>query len=307
MLLAGAFSVIAGPPEAHNCRVRERIAFVGRAVVDLTVRVPERAGAGRAAYGGPLVATAGGKAVNQAYAAARLGGDVALVANAGADHWGDLLVRTLDGVNLDGFRLLPGVPTGAAIIEVTPDGESYVTLALSEGAELSAEQVRDAFRRRTAEIVVCQLDLPPGALEGLSKPRLLVGSLIPSDPSVLSTLDLFVVNVFEAAAVLGVASTDAIETAEGLRDLGIPAVVVTAGADGAVVSDRGGTKRVRAEKVEVVDSTGAGDAFLGALAVDLAAGRPLTDAVATATVVGSRAVQNAGSLYQDGARVAARE
>jgi ribokinase len=287
--------------------VRERIAFVGRAVVDLTVRVPERAGAGRAAYGGPLVATAGGKAVNQAYAAARLGGDVALIANAGADHWGDLLVRTLDGVNLDGFRLLPGVPTGAAIIEVTPDGESYVTLALSEGAELSAEQVREAFRRRTAEIVVCQLDLPPSALDGLPRPRLLVGSLIPRDPSILSTLDLFVVNVVEAAAVLGVAATDALEAAEGLRDLGIPAVVVTAGADGAVVSDRDGTKRVPAPKVEVVDSTGAGDAFLGALAVDLAAGRPLTDAVATATMVGSRAVQNAGSLYRDGARVAARE
>ncbi|NMO54059.1 hypothetical protein HH310_23105 [Actinoplanes sp. TBRC 11911] len=280
--------------------MRERIAFVGRAVVDLTVRVPERAAPGRAAYGGPLVATAGGKAVNQAYAAARLGADAGLVANAGADHWGDLIVRSLDGVNLDGFRLLPGVPTGAAIIEVTPDGESYVTLALSEGAELRAEHVRAALRRRTAEIVVCQLDLPPEALGGLPRPRLLVGNLIPRDPSVLSTLDLFVVNVFEAAAVLGAAVTDPAEAAEGLRDLGIPAVVVTAGADGAVLSDRDGTKRVPAPAVEVVDTTGAGDAFLGALTAGLAAGRPLAAAVEAATVIGSRAVQHAG------ARAAAR-
>lgn len=280
--------------------MRERIAFVGRAVVDLTVRVPDRATPGRAAYGGPLVATAGGKAVNQAYAAARLGGAAALIANAGADHWGDLLTATLQraGVDLDGFQLLPGVPTGAAIVEVTPDGESYVTLALSDGAELRAEQVREAFRRRTAGIVVAQLDLPAEALEGLPRPRLLIGSLVPRNRDILSTLDLFVVNVFEAAAVLGLAKADPESAAEGLRDLGIPAVVVTAGARGAAVSDSGGTRIVAAPHVEVVDTTGAGDAFLGALAVGLAGGRSLNDAVETATVAGSRAVQRRGSLYR---------
>lgn len=282
--------------------MQERIAFVGRAVVDLTVRVPQRATPGRAVYGGPLVATAGGKAVNQAYAAARLGGDVALVANAGADHWGDLLAATLNeaGVDLDGFQLLPGVPTGAAIIEVTPDGESYVALALSDDAELSAEDVRAAFHRRTAGIVVCQLDLPAEALDGLPPSRQRIGSLIPRNPEMLSTLDLLVVNEFEAASILHRGGTDARTAAEGLRDLGIKAVVVTAGAKGAVVSDGGGTRVVEAPPVAVVDTTGAGDAFLGALAVDLAAGRPLADAVPLAILVGSQAVQHAGSLYRPG-------
>jgi ribokinase len=113
-------------------------------------------------------------------------------------------------------------------------------------------------------------------------------------------LDLLVVNEFEAANILHTAGTDARTGAEGLRDLGVKAVVVTAGARGAVVSDGSGTRVVEAPTVEAVDTTGAGDAFLGALAVDLAAGRPLVDAVTAGTKVGSQAVQHAGSLYRPG-------
>jgi ribokinase len=282
----------------HNPGVGERIAFVGRATIDLTVRVPQRATPGRASFGGPLVATPGGKALNQAYAAARLGGDVTLVANAGADHWGDQLAAELAATGVAGLRLLPGVPTGAAIIEVTPDGESYVTLALSPATELTEDQVQKAPGLRTADIVVTQLDLAADIVKALPGPRLLIGTLIPDDPSVLSALDLFVVNVYEAATVLKTAVTDARTAADGLRDLGLPAVVVTAGHEGAVYSDRDGTAAVPAPRVEAVDTSGAGDAFLGALAVDLAAGKPLADAVLTATEIGSRAVQQPGALFR---------
>ncbi|XVU21668.1 PfkB family carbohydrate kinase [Actinoplanes sp. CA-054009] len=272
----------------------ERIAVFGRANADLTVRVPHRASEGRTAFGSPLAVTPGGKAFNQACAVARLGGRAALVANAGDDEWGRMLARTLTSFGVDGseFRLLPGVPTGAAIIEVTPDGESYVTFARSPATDPSEQ---DAARVR-ADVVVAQLDVPAAAVRALPRPRLLIGNLIPSEGVDPAALDLYVVNEHEAAAVLGTTRVDAGEAVRGLLDLGIPAVVVTAGARGASYGRRSGTGAVSAPRVESVDSSGAGDAFLAALALDLSRGRPLPDAVAAAVLVGARAVQKRGSL-----------
>ncbi|WP_245923094.1 PfkB family carbohydrate kinase [Paractinoplanes atraurantiacus] len=275
----------------------ERIAVFGRANADLTVRVPHRASQGRTAFGSPLVVTPGGKAFNQACAVARLGGRATLVANAGDDEWGRMLARTLTefGVDSKDFRLRPGVPTGAAIIEVTPDGESYVTFARSPSTDPTPS---DAARVR-ADVVVAQLDVAAEAVQAIPRPRLLIGNLIPSEGVDLAALDLYVVNEHEAAAVLGTPHADAAAAVDGLLDLGIPAVVVTAGSRGASYGQRSGTGAVPAPQVKSVDSSGAGDAFLAALALDLSRGRPLPDAVAAAVLVGSRAVQQRGSLLRN--------
>lgn len=274
------------------------IAFVGRANVDLTLRVPRRPGPGRAVFAPPLTPTAGGKSLNQAYAAARLGGDAALIATAGDDDWGRLLHRTLTGagVAVDGFRLLPGVPTGAAVIEVTPDGESYVVLAPS--AELTAADVE---RARPATVLVTQLDLPWEPLAALlsrPRPRTLIGNLVPHPDFDLSTLDVFVANEHEAAAVLGEPAVPPDRAAAALRDRGIASVVVTAGPRGAAYAGKAGTGTVGAPRVTAVDTTGAGDAFLAALALHLDRDEPLADAVLAAVRVGSRAVTQLGSLLQ---------
>jgi ribokinase len=272
------------------------IAFTGRANVDLTLRVPYRPGPGRAVFAPPLVPTPGGKSLNQAYAAARLGGDAALIATAGDDDWGRLLHRTLTGagVSVDDFRLIPGVPTGAAVIEVTPDGESYVVLAPS--ADLTAADVE---RARPAEVVVAQLDLPWEPLEALlarPRPRVLIGNLVPHPDFDLAALDVFVANEHEAAAVLGEPSIPPDEAAAALRGRGIASVVVTAGPRGAAYAGRTSTGTVGAPPVVAVDTTGAGDAFLAALALHLGRGEPLADSVIAAVRVGSRAVTQRGSL-----------
>jgi ribokinase len=277
--------------------VEKRIAVVGRANADLTVRVPARASEGRTAFGSPLAVTAGGKAFNQACGIARLGGRAALVANAGDDEWGRLLARTLRDFGVDGeaFRLLPGVPTGAAIIEVTPDGEPYVTFARSPGTELRPSDVRPV----RADVIVTQLDMPAEAVEALPRPPLLIGNLIPDpglDPAFLTGLDLYVVNEHEAAAVLGTSPGGAPEAVGGLLDLGIPAVVVTAGPRGAAYGTRAGTATVPASRAEAVDTSGAGDAFLAALCLALSRGRELPDAVATAVEAGGRAIGHHGAL-----------
>ena len=274
-------------------------AVLGRANADLTVRVPHRASEGRAVFGEPLVVTAGGKAFNQACAIARLGGRAALVANAGDDGWGRLLARTLAefGVDAGRFRLLPGETTGAAVIEVTPDGESYVTFARSPGTEPTAADARGI----DADVIVTQLDIPGAAVEALPRARLLIGNRVP-DPSVatafLAELDVYVVNEPEAAAVRGDAAAGTADPVEALLGLGFRSVVVTRGARGAAYGHPGGTGTVSAPAVEAVDSSGACYAFLAALAVELGRDRALPDAVAVAVEVGSRAVRQRGSLLR---------
>lgn len=283
------------------------ITIIGRANIDLTVRVPYHPspGARQTAFGSELVATAGGKSLNQAIAVARLGGRATLVANAGADHWGHQLRTSLveAGVDISQFRLLPDVPTGAAIVEVTPDGESVIVLAISPKTELTAERVSTALAESAATVLIVQLDLPPepvvAALTEPRRPMIRVGNLVPHaamDPDLLRYLDVLVVNHHEASTMLGITGiVEPLAVAHRLRALGPPTVVVTAGADGAAYSHADHAGTVTASTVPVVDTTGAGDALLAGLVLALASGSALPDAVAQAVRAGTTAVQNKGA------------
>lgn len=283
------------------------VAFVGRANIDLTVHVPHRSRPGRSTIGSSLSASAGGKSLNQAIATARHGGRAALIANVGADAWGQQIATALTnaGVDTRHVRLVPDTTTGAAIIEVTPDGESYITLALSPATELTAHDIHHATAGLAAGAVVIQLDLPPEpvtVLLGHRRAPIVIGNLVPHpdlDPAVLKHLDALVVNRHEAAAILHTSTENLIEAATALQCLGPRTVVVTAGPHGAAYAHPHGTGTVPAPTVSIVDTTGAGDAFLGSLALDLARHTPLPDAVATAVHAGSRTVQHAGAHVAD--------
>ncbi len=220
------------------------VAFIGRANIDLTVHVPQRPGPGQTAFGSELLTAPGGKSLNQAIAVAHLGGRACLVANAGDDQWGRHLITALieAGVNAAHFRLLSGARTGAAIIEITPDGENFLVLALSPATELTAEQVNHALTRIDAPVVTVQLDMPPEPLTTVLTRRrspVLIGNLVPHpgfDRRLMNRLDVFVANQSEAAMILGLADVDPLAAAEQLRQLGPSAVVVTAGQSGAAYS-----------------------------------------------------------------------
>lgn len=280
------------------------VIFVGRANIDIAVRVPFRPGPGQTAFGSELETTAGGKSLNQAIAVRRLGGRSALVANAGDDQWGSQLMRSLTeaGVDVTHFRLLPGAPTGAAVIEITPDGENYLVLAISPATELTADQVDLALTQAQAPVTVVQLDLPPAPVvraltASPGRRRVRIGNLAPHpdfDHSLMDQLDVLVVNQYEAAAILRAAEVHPLAAARQLRRLGARAVVVTAGPLGAAYDRAQESGMVGAAEVQVVNTTGAGDAFLGSLALDLAREAPLADAVARAARVGTEAVQRLG-------------
>ena len=285
------------------------VVFFGRANVDLTVRVPSLPRPGRTTFGSSLVITPGGKSLNQAMSVTRLGGTAGLVANVGDDDWGRMLRDALAAAHVDaaGLRLVPGTTTGAAIIHVTPDGEGHLVLALSPKTELTPTDVHNALSTLDAQVLVTQLDMAPDTVDAVLSSRgsrTVVGNLTPH-PGVtshhLAQLDVFVVNQHEAAVTLGVDPIEPLAAAQQLRQRGPSTVIVTAGGDGGGAArtapgERSGT--VPAIKAPVVDTTGAGDAFLGSLALQLSRRATIAEAIAEAMVAGSMAVQHQGPHRQ---------
>lgn len=280
------------------------VVFVGRANIDLTVRIPFRPEPGHTVFGSELSATAGGKSLNQAIAVAHLGGRASLVANVGADHWGHHILATLTEADVDvtHLQLLAGVPTSAALIHVTPDGENHLVLAISPRTELTADQVQHALEHSNVDVIAVQLDLPPEPVTTVltePQPRALrIGNLIPHpslDRSLMARLDILVVNHQEAAAMLGKTDITPMAAARLLRRLGPSAAIVTAGPHGAAYSHPDGSDIVDAPTTQVVDTTGAGDAFFGSLTLDLSQDTSLPDAVTRAVQVGAKAVQHEGA------------
>ncbi|MFI6163138.1 PfkB family carbohydrate kinase [Micromonospora haikouensis] len=276
---------------------------MGRANIDITVRIPGPPVPGRTTFASvPATTTAGGKSLNQALAVSRAGAHASLVGNAGDDHWGAVLYQTLTGaaVDVSCFHLVPSVSTGVAVIEVDPDGENRIILARVPKTELTGEQVRSRLAGLRASVVVTQLDLRPDAVDAVlrhHRARTLIGNLVPHPtlgPAVLATLDLFVANEAEAAAVLGRHHDDPMVAARELCELGVRAAVVTAGPCGAAYSDAHDTALVPAPQVDAINTSGAGDTFLGTVAARLAHQFPLSHAVADGVAAATTFVRDGG-------------
>jgi ribokinase len=285
-----------GPREPHD------VVVVGSINADLVIRVDRRPGWGETVLGSDLATFPGGKGANQAVAAARLGARTALVGKLGADGHGALLRESLrrDGVDLAHITEA-AVPTGVALITVGPDGDNSIIVSAGANARLGEADVAAAARLIGAAGVVClQLEIPlPAVLAAARAARRLVLNLSPPSrvpPALLALCDPLVVNEHEAAFLLGEGRPGSpAEQAAALLGLGPRTVVVTLGADGAVVAEAAGVTAVPSPQVEVVDTTGAGDAFTGALAWRLARGDELTAAAAFAARVGAAAVRRPGA------------
>jgi ribokinase len=177
-----------------------------------------------------------------------------------------------------------------------------VTVTVPPETELAGDDVAAALSGRHAAVVVGQLDLRPDAVDGLlrgERPEVLIGNLVPHhdlDRRRLAELDVLVVNRAEAAEILGVDRVEPLAAARRLCQLGPRAMVVTAGADGAAHCCAQGSAVVPAPVVAVVDVSGAGDAFLAAVALGLSRPRSLPQAVTMGVRMGSQAVQSRGAL-----------
>ncbi|MET9517325.1 ribokinase [Streptomyces sp. NPDC002994] len=290
---------------------------VGSANADLVIGVERRPAPGETVLGSDLAVHPGGKGANQAVAAARLGARTALLARVGDDAHGRLLLESQReaGVDTGGVRV-GGAPTGVALITVDPSGDNSIVVSPGANSRLTPEDVRDAGALFAgARVVSAQLEIPLKTVAEVVRTRA-AGSrfvLNPSPPAplpaeVLAACDPLVVNEHEARYVLGLgagpgdglgdtAGPAPEDWARGLLALGPLSVVVTLGAEGALVADgrTGAAVRVLSPRVDAVDTTGAGDAFTAALAWRLSLGEDLATAAAYAVRVGAAAVTKEGA------------
>ncbi|MEV5144043.1 ribokinase [Streptomyces sp. NPDC052727] len=279
---------------------------VGSANADLVIGVERRPAAGETVLGGDLAVHPGGKGANQAVAAARLGAATALLARVGDDGHGRLLLDSLRAAGADTVGVLVGgAPTGVALITVDPSGDNSIVVSPGANSRLLPADVRAAAGvLRASRVVSAQLEIPLETVVEVVR-NLAPGTrfvLNPSPPrelpaEVLAACDPLVLNEHEARVVLGDScASDAPEDwARLLLAEGPRSVVVTLGAQGALVADGSGVTRVPSVKVDAVDTTGAGDAFTAALAWKLGSGADLADAAAYAARVGAAAVTRRGA------------
>ncbi len=286
-----------------------RILVVGSANVDVTVAAPRLPQPGETVSDGTLLVGHGGKGANQAVAARRLGAEVRFIGCLGDDAWGREIRSALErqGVDASGVRLTDAAATGTAVIVVDAEGRNQIAVAPGANRALTVELV--SARRDDiawADVVLCQLETPPSTVRWVlerARRQRAVTVLNPA-PVPDAALDLWPLvdyltpNAGEAGRLSGVAVEDA-KTAEraadALRARGVGTVVVTLGTDGAVARGPEGTLRVAAFPVTAVDTTAAGDAFNGALAVALGEGRALREALRFASAAAALACTRRGA------------
>jgi ribokinase len=282
---------------------------VGSINQDFVLQVERRPEPGETVTNAQLSKGNGGKGANQAAAAALLGADVTILGRVGDDGFGEPLVEALadKGVDTSLIEAATDSSTGTAFITITPDGENAITVAPGANRSLTVEDVDDASDSiGDARVLVVQMEVPPEvvlrAVEVASQQgtRALVNLAPPTEVprELLKKLDPLVVNEHEAAFLLGEkveGLEGALSAAQELLALGPGSAVVTLGEDGAVFSDGESKEHLTSPEVEVVDTTGAGDAFVGALAAKLAQKASLEDAVTYAVRAGAAAVTKEGA------------
>lgn len=287
-----------------------RIMVVGSSNTDMVIKTDRLPSAGETVLGGEFVMVPGGKGANQAVAAAKLGAQVSLVARLGTDVFGDASLANFrrEGIDTGFVARDPEHPSGVALIFVDRHGENVIVVAPGANARLSPEDVERAAERMSAcSAVVLQLEVPMGTVEYAARLAHGKGIKVILNPApmrdaglpggLLGLVDVLVPNESEARVLLGLdagAEMDA-DAVLGLLGLGAASAVVTLGRRGALVVSPDGVESIPALEVKATDTTAAGDAFTGALAVALSSGHDLVQAARFAGVAAGISVTRMGA------------
>ncbi len=284
-----------------------RILVVGSINTDLVTFADRMPAAGETLAAQDFAVYPGGKGANQAVAAARLGGDVAMIGRVGDDAFGSSALASLqaEGIDTAGIAISAGVPSGVATILVDDAGENRILIVAGANGRVMPEDVPEAVLAGSA-LLVLQLEIPlPTVADLIARagsrgvPVLLnPAPAVPIDPEMLRNVTYLIPNRDELARLTGlpVSRTDEIvAAARWLVRRGVGTVIVTLGADGALLVTQARVAHVEAPVVTPVDTTGAGDAFIGCFAHTLVATGDVDTALARAVRYAADSVTRRGA------------
>ena len=270
------------------------VVVVGSLNMDLVMRTPRVPVGGETLNGHDFSTLPGGKGANQAVACARLGGNVSLIGKVGDDGFGRILRDGLiaDSVDIRGLKQASAVVTGVAMILVEDIGQNRIVLASGANGALSLEDIDElASMIQCSAMLVVQLEVPMLVVQHAIEIAHAAGVPVLLNPapavelpeSLWSQVDILVPNESEASMLAGVVVSDALSAytaARIFRQRGVRHVLITLGEHGVVVADDAGERHLPAQLVKAVDTTAAGDTFIGGLVAGLAEGMSMDDAVA---------------------------
>jgi ribokinase len=287
-----------------------RICVVGSLNMDLVIRSPHIPQPGETILGSDFQTFPGGKGANQAVAAARLGAHVSMVGRLGQDSFADVLLENLgaSGVDTTYITTDPGAASGVALIVVDDRGENSIVVASGANMEVDAGQVEAAGDRiASADVLVLQLEIPlPAVIRSaeIAREHAVPVVLNPAPARELpdelfGLVDVLVPNETETTLLSGQAAAtqgELIRAARSLLDRGVASVVITLGSRGALLANQANQGEIiPGFKVDPIDTTAAGDAFVAGLAVHLGGGSPLPEAIRWGNAAGALATMRLGA------------
>ena len=287
-----------------------KIVVVGSLNMDLVVQVPEIPKPGETVLGFNFGSFPGGKGANQAVAAARLGAAVTMIGQVGDDSYGEILVDNLasEGVNTKHISLDRNSATGVAMITVDERGQNCIAVASGANFTLTAEQIQSAWEKiGEIDVLVMPLETPLETIYRAAKlakdqnVRVVLNPAParPLNPDLLTMVDILIPNEHEILQIAGYidnGDSSIAESARALIERGVNTVVITLGENGAMIVDKKlGEMTIPSIKVDVLDTTAAGDSFVAALAVGLVEGKSLSEACSFANAAGAITVTRMGA------------
>ncbi len=287
----------------------KQIMVVGSSNTDMVIRTRKFPAPGETIIGGKFIMNAGGKGANQAVAAARLGGKVVFVGKTGDDMFGKQAVKLLmkEGINTDYVSVDPDNESGVALITVDEKGENSIVVASGANGTLSPADIDKAFPELLrSDIVLLQLEIPMGTVEYVARISVQNGKKVILNPApgaritddLLKNISVITPNETEAELLTGIKVYNeytAQTAAKLMNEKGVETVIITMGAAGAYLYEKGKGEILPSPIVKAVDTTAAGDTFNGALAVALSEGKTIKESIIFANKAASISVTRLGA------------
>ncbi|HOW37588.1 MAG TPA: ribokinase [Bacillota bacterium] len=285
-----------------------KIFVIGSMNMDMVFRVPVVPQRGETIMGDAFFMNPGGKGANQAVACARQGAEVRMIGAVGTDVFGTELVEALQKAGIPPERIAhhPQTPTGTALILIT-GSDNRIVVAAGANAEVSPHQIEEGLRDALpGDVLLMQMEIPyPSIVHGfsLAKQKGMFTVLNPApaqllDEALLKNVDLIVPNETEAEKITGFSAHSPLFSARAIPffiEQGVKEVVITLGASGCIYGNGETIMNIPAQPVEVVDTTAAGDTFVGSLAVTAASGAPVASGLFRATCAAALTISKMGA------------